>query len=346
MTIGTGQEQPDTLADRAFALVAARVGTALNAGEIAGAALGVVDASGNRAVRLAGHAALLPEPVPLRREHLFDLASLTKPLFTTATVLGLAEAGRIELDAPLAAVIRDLRQYDVANAPERRLTPRDLLSHQTFLPAVEPLYTRGLDPLTLRAFVLQRSWTRTDAPVYSDINFILLGIAIERLTGRKLLDHPLPPGFTFTPAPGNSVATEFCFWRERMLRGVVHDENAHALGGAAGHAGLFGTVDAVLDEALALLDGSALSPEGLRTIRRPVGATRTVGWERAHPGWSGGARCSEGTIGHVGFTGTGLWIDFRAGLAWTLLTNRVHPSRHRDTGIAALRRAVGQAIFG
>ena len=94
----------------------------------------------------------------------------------------LAEQGRLDLDRPLTDAIPDLRQYDVANAAERRLTFRDCLAHRTFLPAVEPIYTYGDDPARLRAFVLQREW-RHGPPVYSDINFILLGIAIERITG-------------------------------------------------------------------------------------------------------------------------------------------------------------------
>ena len=81
-------------------------------------------------------------------------------------------------------------------------------------------------------------------------------------------------------------------------------------------------------------------------IRTRQSATRTLGWEARHAGWSGGDACSDATIGHTGFTGTGLWIDFERGLAWTLLTNRVHPTRHRDTGIAGLRRPVGDLVVG
>ena len=116
---------------------------------------------------------------------------LTKVVFTARRILDLAAEGRLALDAPLASAIPDLRQYDVAGAAERRLTFRQCLAHQTHLPAVEPLYTYGQDPQTLRAFVLQREW-RAGPPVYSDINFILLGIAIERLTGAALADQPAP----------------------------------------------------------------------------------------------------------------------------------------------------------
>jgi CubicO group peptidase (beta-lactamase class C family) len=301
--------------------------------------LGVVTRDGGRAVQAIGQAQIEPLPAPMRRGTWFDLASLTKVLFTTPAILQLVAEGRIGLDDRLTRAIPDLRQYDM-EAAERRLTFRQCLAHQTHLPAVEPLYTYGQDPATLRAFVLQRVW-RQGPPVYSDINFILLGIAIERLTGRPLIDQPLRPGFSFRPEPEETAATERCSWRGRVMRGEVHDENAFALGGASGHAGLFGTVDGVLDAAQAMLAGLTPGVEGMRTRQS---ATRTLGWEAPHDGWSGGDACSPDTIGHTGFTGTGLWIDFGRGLAWALLTNRVHPTRHRDSGIAGLRRRVGDLM--
>jgi CubicO group peptidase (beta-lactamase class C family) len=303
---------------------------------IPGAVLGVVTRDGERAVRVAGAAELRPTPRPMRRDTWFDLASLTKVLHTTPRILALAAAGRLELDAPLASVIPDLRQYDM-DAPERTLTFRQCLGHQTHLPAVVPLYTYGSDPRTLRAFVLQHAWP-AGPPVYSDINFWLLGIALERLEGRGILDMPTPPGLGFRPDPAVTAATEDCTWRGRVLVGAVHDENAFALQGA-GHAGLFGTADGVLDFAAARLaeDGGP--------IRTVVAGHRTHGWEARHDGWSGGDSASEGAIGHTGFTGTGLWLDFARGLAWTLLTNRVHPSRHAASGIAALRRATGEVLL-
>lgn len=325
--------------ERAFAPARA----AVDEGKVPGAILGLVRSDGNRAVRMAGMAQIEPDPVTLDRQTWFDLASLTKVIFTTTRILRFVEQGRIALDDPLTVAIPDLRQYDV-NAAERRLTFRQCLAHNTHLPAVEPLYTYGQDPQTLRAFVLQRVWT-AGLPVYSDINFILLGIAVERLSGIDLIDQPLPDGLTFRPAANRCAATERCMWRRRVLRGEVHDENAFALGGASGHAGLFGTIDGVLDFALGLLDGSALSPASLKAIRHRESETRTVGWEGRHYGWHGGDSCSEETIGHTGFTGTGLWVDFKRGLAWSLLTNRVHPTRHRETGILDVRRATGMQVI-
>ena len=325
--------------DRAFAPTAAAVAS----GRIPGAALGIVAADGRREVRFAGMAALVPQPERLTERHWFDLASVSKVIATTTMILELAERGRIDLDRPLTDAIPDLRQYDVADAAERKLTFRDCLVHRTFLPSVEPIYTYGDDPARLRAFVLQREWKR-GAPVYSDINYILLGIAIERITGEPLTAWPLAPGLSYGPPPGPAVATELS-WRGQILKGEVHDENASALGGAAGHAGLFGTVAGVLDYALGLLDGSGASPFVLDAIRTPVNGARTCGWEQRFAGWHGGDACSSQTTGHTGFTGTGLWVDFERGVAWTLLTNRVHPTRHRDSGISELRPATGEAVI-
>jgi len=329
-----------SLAEQAFAPAAAAVAS----GRIPGAMLGVVSANGDRSIHLAGMAALVPEADPLTEDHWFDLASVSKVIGTTDMILTLAEQGRLDLDRPLTDAIPDLRQYDPANAPERKLTFRDCLAHRTFLPAVEPIYTYDGDPQRLRAFVLQREW-RHGPPVYSDINFILLGIAVERITGAPLSSWPLAPGLRYGPPPGPAVATEACSWRGRVMKGEVHDENAWALGGAPGHAGLFGTVAGVLGYAAGLLDGSGASPFKLEGIRTRVEGHRTCGWERRFQGWPGGDACSDETIGHTGFTGTGLWVDFERGLAWTLLTNRVHPTRHSDSGIVELRRATGDAVI-
>ena len=330
----------EAVADKAFAPAQAAVAAA----RIPGATIGIVTAEGQRAIRVAGVAQREPVAEALTADHWFDLASVTKVIATTRFVLALADEGRIDLDRPLTDAIPDLRQYDVANAPERRLTFRDCLAHRTFLPAVEPIYTYGDDPARLRAFVLQRAWRR-GPQVYSDINFILLGIAIERLIGGALDMLPLGDGLSWGPPPGPAVATEMCTWRGRVLKGEVHDENCFAMGGRTGHAGLFGTVAGVLGFAQGLLDRSGASPAALAAIRTPIAGHRTAGWEIRHDGWSGGQACSRGTIGHTGFTGTGLWIDFERGLAWTLLTNRVHPTRHADSNIFALRPATGDALI-
>jgi CubicO group peptidase (beta-lactamase class C family) len=319
--------------NRAFGPLAAAIET----GRIPGGVLGVVDAEGNRAVRALGSAQLVPEQRPMTEDTWFDLASLTKVLWTTPRILALAEAGRIDLDAPLTSVLPDFRQYNSDNW-ERRVTFRQCLGHQTPFPAVFPLYTYGRDPDLLRAFVLQHQW-EAGPSAYSDINFILLGLALERLERRTIRDMDPGQGFGWSADPARAAATEEDTWRHRILVGEVHDDNCSALQGA-GHAGLFGSAAAILDFAAARLQDTG--PDAL--IRTPLSARRTHGWERPYEGWSGGERCSPSTIGHTGFTGTGVWIDFALGHAWTLLTNRIHPTRHFDSGIVPLRRAVADLI--
>lgn len=326
--------------DRAFAPFRNSIET----GRIPGGVLGLVDREGRRFTQAIGLSQRIPSERPMLKDTWFDLASLTKVIFTTPRILALAEAGTIDLDAPLTTLLPDLRQYD-NDAWERQVTFRQCLGHQTLFPAVEPIYTYGRDPDLLRAFVLQRQWRKQGEPVYSDINFILLGLAMERLSGKSIREMEPGEGFAFAADPERSAATEDCTWRYRVLSGEVHDDNCSALQGA-GHAGLFGTANSVLDFAQGLLDGSGASENAIALMRTPLSDKRTHGWEHARAGWFGGDRCSAGTIGHTGFTGTALWIDFDAGRAWTLLTNRIHPTRHFDSGIVDLRRQVGDIING
>ena len=276
--------------------------------------------------------------VPMRRDTWFDLASLTKVLFTTPAILRLAAQGRIALDDPLTVAIPDLRQYD-RDAAERRLTFRQCLAHQTHLPAVEPLYTYGQDPATLRAFILQRVW-QAGPPVYSDINFMLLGIAIERLTGRAARRAGAARrACRSAPTRPNCAATERCTWRGRVMRGEVHDENAFALGRrrrpcrAVRHHRCRAGCGA----------GPAAGRRAGAGRHARCGSRPRARWggRRAHDGWSGGEPCSEDTIGHTGFTGTGLWIDFGAGDRLDAADQpgaSDAPPRHRHRGAAPAGR--------
>lgn len=319
------------------------ISEAVDTGQIPGAVLGVIGPDGARDIWHHGLAQLVPSQRSMQADTWFDLASLTKVLFTTPRILEHHVNGVIDLDSALTSVLPDFRQYD-SECWERNVTFRQCLGHQTHFPAVEPLYTYGQDAQLLRAFILQREW-RSVAPVYSDINFILLGLALERIEGCTLRDMNPGRGFAFSSSPELSAATEDCTWRNKILCGEVHDDNCHALQGA-GHAGLFGTADAVLDYGQGLLTRSVHSKRVHELIQTPLSATRTHGWQRPHDGWPGGRKCTENTIGHTGFTGTGLWVDFDKNRAWTLLTNRVHPSRHTQSGINELRRAVADAICG
>ena len=304
---------------------------------IPGGVLGIVDLKHGRMTRAVGSAQVVPIERPMTVDTWFDLASLTKVIFTTTRILKLADDGTIDLDAPLTTLLPDLRQYN-AEAWERKITFRQCLGHQTPFPGVEPIYTYGRDPDLLRAFILQREW-KAGPPVYSDINFILLGFALERLAKKTIRDLDPGRGFAWSADPENSAATEDCAWRQRILSGEAHDENCSALQGS-GHAGLFGTVTSVLDFAESLLDGTGASRNAIALMRAPLSNRRTHGWEHPYADWWGGSLCSPGTIGHTGFTGTSLLVDFDRGRAVTLLTNRIHPTRHFDSGILPLRQAV------
>ena len=339
----------DTKADKAFGPVQ----EAVDAGRIPGAALGLITPDGDRAVRWAGKAIVVPSPEPLHRETTFDLASLTKVMVTTPQVLKLVEDGLIDLDDALSRHLPDLCA-DEPDTPARNVRVRDVLTHHAGFQPLEKIHLWDGDAKALKARVVRTVW-RLGSSAYSDIGFILLGLMIERLRKTLLADLPIgadpASALTFRPDPATTAATEDCPWRGRMVRGDVHDENAYALGGAAGHAGLFGAIDGVLDFARDLMAGAILSPAALDEMRRPQTLTRTLGWQFRNsgtdmdePSWVGGSLCSPTTIGHTGFTGTGLWIDFDRGLAWSLLTNRVHPSRDLETGIMALRRTVGNIV--
>ena len=317
----------ETLAGRAVAPLLDKVDN----GDIPAIAAGVITASGDVSTSFHGVAQLVPDKVPLQAEFMFDLASLTKVLFTTLEIMRLIDEGAFELDTQLGDIIPDIGQYD-SQAAIRKLTIRQCLSHQTFLPAVAPIYTYGDDPERLKAYILQNDWPQ-NKPVYSDINFMILGFIIERLRKCSLAQMALSDGFAINPQPEMCVATEQCQWRGRVIRGQVHDENAYALGGFSGHAGLFGTLDGVLQMARRLMNADVLPQSTMDIMWSAHTPTHALGWEVYHQDWNGGEECSPHTVGHTGFTGTGLWIDVERQLAWALLTNRVHPSRFSPVSI-------------
>ncbi len=199
-----------------------------------------------------------------------------------------------------------------------------------------------------------------EAAVYSDPGFILLGFALETVAGAHLdrqfadLDAGLRTGLTFLPPAnlhGRTAPTEFDPWRGHLLVGQVHDENAGALGGVAGHAGLFGTATGVGAFARAVLctfDGvtGLGTPELMRYFARRTGvpgSSRALGWDTMLPTSSCGTRLSADAIGHTGFTGTSLWIDPSNDLYVAFLTNRVHPTR-ANSQLAALRPRLHDVI--
>jgi CubicO group peptidase (beta-lactamase class C family) len=316
-----------------------------------------------------GHAVLQPERLPMTRETIFDLASLTKPMATTTAILLLVKEGAIALDDPVSKVLPAF-----ADREKDAVTLRQLLTHSSGLKPWRAFHElmiqkerktgeRILGTAEGREWILDRVIRSAlvhepgEAAVYGDLDFIALGAVVEAVTQQSLdalcetqIFAPLGMQDTrFLPLPvdGSSsqsvlppamlrriAATENCAWRDRIVWGEVHDPNASAMGGVAGHAGLFSTADDVMTFARAFLDGwhgrSDLFPQAL--VREfctrqhlPEDSDWAVGWDTPSVGVSSsGTLFSPNSVGHLGFTGTSLWIDLEREAIVVLLTNRVH----------------------
>jgi CubicO group peptidase (beta-lactamase class C family) len=289
---------------------------------------------------------------------IFDLASLTKVLSTAALTMRLVEQGTLVLDDAVAAHLEAWRGAD-----RRAVTIRDLLSHASGLPAHRHYYERfnGRDAFERAICAEPLEYEPRATSTYSDLGFMLLGFILDRGAGLPVQFDALRAQLTpaddlqFHPPAtwiSRTAPTEVDWWRGRLLRGEVHDENTWALGGAAGQAGLFGTATAVGTVArhlLQVLDGrsGAFQADTVRTFvtRRPdVPGSRALGWDTMLPTSSCGTRMSARAFGHTGFTGTSLWIDPVRGVYVVLLTNRVHPTRF-NTAIQDVRRAFHDAVM-
>ena len=312
---------------------------------------------------------------------IFDLASLTKPLATTAACMLLCAEGRLRVDHRVSRWLPEL------DRPQTRgMRVWQLLDHSSGLPAWLPLYQQvaRLTRSRRRAAVRRRvAATSLEAPpgtqaVYSDLGFILLDWLLERCAGQRLdrlvagrLYRPLGLSrtqFIDLARPGSAqtlreqiAPTERCPWRGRRLQGEVHDDNCHAMGGISGHAGLFSTaheVHLLTRELVAAHQGvaSLLDRKVVRRFwgwRRVPGSTRCLGWDTPSPvGASAGRLWSPRSVGHLGFTGTSLWIDLERSSWVVLLTNRVYRGREpnpmkrfRPRLHDAVARALGIAVI-
>ncbi len=287
---------------------------------------------------------------------LFDLASLTKPLCTTLCTLALINAGRLRWESTA------LRELSADTSPEKSaITIRDILHHASGLPAYQPYFQRFEPYATpenipcLHRHILAETLVHPlgSKCLYSDLGFILLGRLLEQkarqplelffqqtVTGPLRLDRCLgflPVGSIDQGEKEKIAATELCPWRHRVIQGEVHDEHCWLMGGVAGHAGLFGTAEAVLTLGECLLDcwlGKTHHPAFSHQLLRYAlewsddSGQWALGFDRPTPGQSSSGRhFSPNSVGHLGFTGTSLWMDPERELVVVLLTNRVHPSR-------------------
>jgi serine-type D-Ala-D-Ala carboxypeptidase len=291
---------------------------------------------------------------------IWDLASLTKVIATTSLLMKLVDAGRVQLDEP---VVRYLPQWRGANVSG--ITIRQLLTHSSGLQSWRPFYKEAADLADARAQLLLVS---PEVPpgtryLYSDLNFMLLGLVAEQLYGARLdsafaREVAAPLGLRDTRfLPPDSVKvrtapTEYDPWRQRQPRAEVHDENASRFGGVSGHAGLFSTSQDLVRVAQMYLnngmsDGRAfVQPATIAEFTRvqdSLLSRRALGWETPSGTNSAGTKLSPHSVGHTGFTGTSLWVDRQRDFFVLLLTNRVNPTRE-NRKIGGVRMALADAV--
>ena len=308
-----------------------------------------------------GHETYAPNSPEIRRDTRYDLASLTKVVATTGIAMALHSQGRLDLDAPVSRWIPAFR------GPKRdKVRLRHLLTHSSGLPAWKPFY-KTLEGKQAYLDAICRTPLETipgSRYRYSDLGMILFGFCLEKIGGApldqlasELVFVPLDMRHTrFGPLPpeiAGVAATEDVPDRGGVLRGVVHDENAYAMGGIAGHAGLFSTADDLMHYLQCLLEAGrwkgkqVFSKVTVRLFIRRAhvvkGSSRALGFDTAHPGSIAGRYASTGSILHTGFTGTSILVDFHKGIAVVILTNRVHPTRKRK-GIRAFRTQVHDLV--
>jgi len=315
-----------------------------------------------------GHRALVPERSPMRLETVFDLSSLTKPLATTIAVMLLVCENKLRLGDRVTRFFHNFGVHDKGH-----VTFRQVLAHCSGLAPWRPFFQQVAQieksgKVNFMASHGAKEWVyeeihreKPEAPpaskaLYSDLNFMLLGETVERiatvalnrfcreriyrplgLRATDFIDISLVRSRRLEPVPEMFAPTSFCPFRKRMLVGEVDDENAYAMGGVAGHAGLFAPVkevDRIAQELIACWAGrSELVPQKIirefwtrdTTVR---GSTWALGWDTPSPQFSSSGRhFSPNAVGHLGFTGTSLWIEPAREIAVSLLTNRVHPRR-------------------
>ncbi|SHI97902.1 CubicO group peptidase, beta-lactamase class C family [Desulfatibacillum alkenivorans DSM 16219] len=308
---------------------------------------------------------------------IYDLASLTKPLATAACIMALVEQGRISIKDRLGAL-----HPGFSNPEKKTLTLEQLLSHTSGFPAYRPYYEvlsqYPFEARQARLLALLNSEPLEYAPgkdcIYSDLGYMAISLMLEEYTGApldqlffQLVAEPLGIGdLYFRPfnpdkkdaspviASDSIAPTEDCPWRKKVIHGQVHDDNAWTLGGAAGHAGLFGTAHGVwrlvhgMRGAFAGEAGRFFASQNTMKVflenKRAPGAY-VLGFDTPTPSESSSGKAfSPGTVGHLGFTGTSFWADLSEDAVVALLSNRVHPTRNNGK-IRIFRPKIHNAVM-
>lgn len=333
-----------------------------------GCIYGVLTPGSEAWVEAVGRFTYEPDATAVTAGTVYDLASLTKVLATTAAAMLLWERGRLPLDAPLVDLLPEFVRSNPRDTRRSRVTVRMLLDHSSGLPGYERLFERvsgrqAIIEACLHQPLTAEPGTRVE---YSDLGFILLGHLLEQISGERLdvfcareIFGPIGMGSAgFCPLPYQRdkipPTEDDHTFRHRVIQGEVNDENASVMGGVAGHAGLFSDAVAPLRLAACLLsdgrtpgNGKVFAAETIslfsRRAEQPPGTSRALGWDTPSAPSSSGSLFSLRSIGHLGFTGTSLWIDLEAGVAVTLLTNRTWPDRSNQ-GIRAFRPQFHDAV--
>ncbi|MFO7839517.1 MAG: serine hydrolase domain-containing protein [Desulfosalsimonadaceae bacterium] len=291
---------------------------------------------------------------PVRLDTVFDLASLTKPLATSLAVMDLVAKGQMGLEQPVADIFPEF-----AGGGKEGVQIRHLLAHISGLPAYKPYYmelarlpgTERREALLQSLFAEPLVYNPGEQTLYSDLGFMLLCLAAEKISGLRLdryvednIYHPAGIRDLFfidqqeARPRKDFAATEYCSWRGRVIEGEVHDENAFSVGGISGHAGLFGTVRAVSGLLTHLLDAYSGGVSALpRTLvqhflsRHPF-SERALGFDMPSGADSSAGLYFAGnsSVGHLGFTGTSFWMAPERGIFILLLSNRIHPGRENE----------------
>ena len=383
------KQKSSPLQDEMDSALAGRVGPlfadALAARSFSGASCLVAGARNILFETACGAVGFTPGAAAITTNTWFDLASLSKPLVTASLCMVAVSQGWLDLDTPL----EQLLAHRYVPADKARITLRQLLNHCSGLPAYRPFYRNLSDvalPMrreTLITWILQESLLSSPQTlsVYSDLGFMVvadilehhlamaldaaatmflfqpLGIADLGFRSAALNESPPDPRGTASPStPVRFAQTEWCPWRRRQLSGEVHDENASALGGVAGHAGLFGTARGMYRWLSFLWDvheGRATSPWLTAPVVRSfwqrqelvAGSTWALGFDTPSAAdSSAGDHFSPHTVGHLGFTGTSFWLDLDQEIMIILLTNRVHQGRN-GIAIKAFRPQLHNAVM-
>jgi len=306
-----------------------------------------------------------PASAGVTTESIFDLASLTKVVAPTAIAMILYERGLLDLEAPVTAIVPEFASGLGDNDARRReVTLRMLLAHSSGLPAYEKLFLRAKtrEDLLQAAFTTQLAAVPGARAEYSDIGFIILGVVLERLADESLdvfcqreIFGPLGMTHTtFNPAHAlkDSIppTADDRSFRHRIIQGEVQDENASVLGGIAPHAGLFSTAEDLAIFAHAMLHGGhpILRSSTIELFSQresaPEGTSRALGWDTPSAPSQSGKYFSARSFGHLGYTGTSLWIDPERQLSISLLTNRTWPDC-QNQAIKQVRPAFCDAVI-